>query len=320
MTGIALSTFSDDLRKVPVHRNHNPAATFDGLDLVGPHARAYIADRFSETTFNKVAHYLPMKAFARLTFDQLCKVRYSSDIMMCESVENEFRTNPRYVIVNKIKNSMWRWGYTRGTWNEIVDSYKGIRDFNLGPDFDVALDYTTGHNEQGYSEHSRTFLDGVFAFLVYYRGEHVMTVGFSLSGGRKLLIQQVQLVKRRGNRFLFRMPNRMEFIIGQFKAVFPSHNIYVVDGGDIARKSLGNYRGGLANARDQVKRLESSERTDWGDSSLLAYKESIKGFSEKIAHLTNEVDRLADFYRNTGIYSLGKVLRINQLNHYRVGE
>src|SRR3546814_1923886 len=63
-------------------------------------------------------------------------------------------------------------------------------------------------------KHSRTPLDGVFAYLVQYKGEHVMTLGFSLINDRQILLQQVQLKNRTGNRWLFRFPeNRLEFII-----------------------------------------------------------------------------------------------------------
>lgn len=323
MNGVALSTFADTLRKVPVNLNRKPVLAFNAMERIGPHARSYLSARFIAPEFEKIAHNLPLKAFARLTFDELCKVRFSSTYTMDRSVDDEFRDNPRYTIVHKIANSMWRWGFNRGAWNEIVDAYAGIRDFTLDmPDFEVRLDYTTGHNECGYSEHSRTFLDGVFAFLIYYRGEHVMTVGFSLAGNRRILVQQIQLVKRRGNRFLFRMPtNRVEFFLDRFGAAFPSFTLYLVDGSDVANKSLQSYRNGLANSQERLAKLKGrAELSEWDADDLKRHTEAARHFREKIAHLTGDLDRLAALYGATGRYTLGAPLKLNGLTHYRVSQ
>src|SRR3546814_4012996 len=80
-------------------------------------------------------------------------------------------------------------------------------------------------------KHSRTPLDGVFAYLVQYKGEHVMTLGFSIINDRQILLQQVQLKNRTGNRWLFRFPeNRLEFIIDKFRSAFRGYRIHIVDG------------------------------------------------------------------------------------------
>jgi hypothetical protein len=326
MIGVALSTFDATLRKVPVHRNTKPVEAFDGMERIGPHARAYIAAQGYRGDFADLAHHLPLKAFSRLTLDEITKIRFSSCIMMDSSVEDAYRNDPRYVILNKITNSMWRWGFNHGQWNEVVDAYNGIRDFTLDlPDFEVRLDYTTGHNECGYSEHSRTFLDGVFAFLIYYRGEHVMTVGFSLAGKRRILVQQVQLTKRRGNRFLFRMPaNRIEFFLDRFRAAFSRFTLYLVDGSDVANKSLKSYRNGLENSQERLDKFKAraarNQLSDWDKGDDERYAKEIAAFAEKIAHLSADVERLAALYGATGRYNLGTALKINGLTHYRVEE
>ena len=327
--GLTLSTFSDDLRKVPVHLDRKPIASFDGIAAIGPYGQQEIRRRYDENfdpaSFAKIAHNLTLSALSRLSLDQLAKIRLSSMYMMSSDVENLFREEPRYVIVNKIQNSMWRWGFRRSGWNELVDAYNGIRGFTMNyPDFEVRLDYTTGHNECGYSEYSRTFLDGVFAFLVYYRGEHVMTLGFSILSGRRILIQQVQLAKRRGNRFLFKLPkNRIEYVIALFRKHFPRHKLFIVDGSDVANKSLKSYRNGLERLQERLARAIASQKkaTDLKNAEYHQYDidhclEDIPVFEEKITQLEGDVERLAAFYADTGQYDRGKTMSMNGLTHY----
>jgi hypothetical protein len=198
----------------------------------------------ADAKFLSVYRHLPAEAFSRLTFDQICKLRHSSDTMMDNSVEEMFKKDPRYLVIQKIRSSLWRWGSSRGAWNEIVDAYDGLRRFDLGlKGFDIVLDHTTGHNERGYSEHARTFLDGVFGFMVRHNGQHVMMIGFSFAGDGRLLLQQVQSVRQKGNRWLYEFPQRrVEFVIDSLRAAFPEHRVLVVDGAvsrvDRARKSL----------------------------------------------------------------------------------
>ncbi len=318
--GVPLNTFVDDLRKVPVHLNRKPVATFDGMERIGPHARAYAASRFGENRqFNEVSRDLPLKALARLTLDEICKIRYSSDIMMDSSVEDVFQKEPRYRIISKITNSMWRCGFSRGQWNEVVDAYDGIRGFNLDlPDFEVRLDHTTGWNECGYTEYSRVFIDGVFAFLIYYRGVHVMTLGFSIQSGKNLLIRQVQLRERRGNRWLFKLPkDRMEFFLDRFRESFPRHRLHIVDGGDVARKSLNSYRNGRSEALERIARIEARAKRDkWDESSLIDAREEVKVYNEKIKHIKADIERLAAFYRSSGPYAQGRSRKVSGLTHY----
>lgn len=326
VAGVELSEFTDTLRKVPAHRDRNPVAAIDVLARVGQPVIDYMREHYDAATVENLRH-LSLNAFTRLGLDEIAKIRFSTIFMMHQTVEDEFKNNSRFVIVNKIANSMWRWGMGRSGWNELVDGYEGIRNFSFEhPDFEVRLDHTTGHNECGYSEHSRTFLDGVFAFLVYYRGEHVMTLGFSLMNNRRLLIQQVQLAKQRGNRFLFKLPkNRMEHVIGLFRKYFPRHRLYVVDGHDVATKSLKSYRNAIRReqeraerARQHHPRCHTKRERDWCEGDIQYAVEAVETFTKKAEHLEGEVDRLAAFYRDTGVFKLGAALKSNGLTHYEV--
>jgi hypothetical protein len=203
---------------------------------------------------------------------------------------------------------MWRWGCGDRSWNEVVDAYNGIRNFSLGVDgFELRLDFTTWFNYRGYSRESRTFLDGVFGFLVYYKGEHVMTLGFSFARDRRLLVQQVQLTKRKGNRFLFKLPaNRVEWILQRFGEAFPNHVLCIADGGDIANSHLKSYK----EALQSFKEMETRGQADAEDRKHIEILES------KVTHLTADLPRLRDFYANVGCFTRGEEFKSNGVRHY----
>ena len=317
--GIALDSYAEPLKRVAVHLDRKPVLSFDAADRIGPHARAYAQAHYgTQRPFLEVLHDLPMHALARLSADELCKVRHSSMVMMDASVERAFEERPVLNLVRKIGSSMWRWGCRRALWNETVDAYDGIRAFDIGlPGFTTTLDFTTGYNPRGYSEFSRTFLDGVFGFLIHHEGRHVMTVGFSLSTGRSLLLQQVQLTQRRGNRWLYRLPTgRMEFVVDRLRAAFPRHRIMVADGGSVAEVNLGSYRNGIAETGKRLERnRQRPPRPD--DADYIAGLEA--DHAEMVArhsHLLAEAPRIAAFYRDTGRHIQGRCRSVNGVKHY----
>lgn len=308
MLGYSLSMFEKDLKRVPAHRTKHPVRTFNLLETLGPRVCQWAED--NEFDPDTLVRRLPASVLLRkLTFDQICKTRYSQMFMMDSSVEELFRDRPEFSIVRKIDNSMWRWGWGSGVWNEVVDAYNGIRNFTVPVEgFDVRLDFTTGCNQRGYSRESRTFLDGVFGFLLYYKGEHVMTLGFSVMKGRRLLLQQVQLTQRKGNRFLFKLPaNRLEFFLHCFAQAFPHHTLCIADGGDICRVSLASYTDNLETA---LNRLESNPDA--------RYQQDKEECESKIAHLSEELPRLERFYANCGEFVRGKQFKVNGIHHYHL--
>lgn len=309
MKGYPLSMFSEDLSKVQLIDEEHPSRSFDVMAALGEdvvnHYESYYS---SEDLLGRIPARILQ---ARLTFDQLCKVHYGRTIMMDSSVEDLYKDEPTYAVVRKIGNSMWRWGCGSGVWNEVVEAYDGIKQFDLGIEgFEVRLDFTTGYNERGYSRESRTFLDGVFGFLIYYKGEHVMTLGFSVMEGRKLLVQQVQLTKRKGNRFLFKLPeNRVEFFLQCFAKAFPSYKLCIADGADIARINLNSYKRGLEDLKDRIKRDRCWEEDP---------KAEVKMWREKIQHLEGDLPRLAALYANTGRFTRGTDFTVNRITHYEL--
>jgi hypothetical protein len=314
MKGYPLTMFTDELTRVPEQFQANPACTFDIEKAVGRDVLEWAQRRYRESDTDTLIGRLPKEVFLkRLSFDQLCKYKYGRIFTMDSSVDDMFRYDPKHAIFYKIKSSMWRWGYGSGVWNEVVDAYEGIRRFAIPRDgFEIRLDFTTGLNPYGYSREADVFLDGVFGFLVYYKGEHVMTLGFSFMEGRRLLVQQVQLTHRKGNRFLFKLPaNRVEFFLHCFAEAFPQHELCIADGSDIGRKSLQSYKARLAEV---LKSLLAEPRPDAREEK--EYLEEKAYLHAKIEHLTADFDRVAAVYANTGRFSRKDQFEVLDIRHY----
>jgi len=308
MMGFPLDMFNNPITHVPDDLTKNPNLTVKIAEILGPDLVERLKDHYGDIDEQEMGRRLPMSAFRkRFTFDQLCKIRYGTIFTMDRTVEEAFEDEPEYALMRKIQNSMWRWGSGSGVWNEVVDAYDAIRSFNIPvDDFEVRLDFTTYHNERGYSRESRTYLDGVFGFLVHYKGEHVMTLGFSIMDARRVLIQQIQLVKRKGNRFLFRLPaNRVEFFLQCFAKSFPNHTLCMADGGDIANVSLSSYKRGLENVLSSIASYPSASN-----------QEEKEYLEASITHLTADAPRLAALYADTGSYTKAGEFSVNGVRHY----
>ncbi len=329
MKGLKLRSLSGELCKVGSKYAKNPLDTINDIEKKLSPWDHYILERFGENfSFLKEYYKLPIRIFSEFSFEELCKLHHSSILMMDQSVNEIFERDARYEIMRKIQSSMWRWGMNKGTWNQAVDAYDNIRRFSFieNPDFEIRLDYSTHFNEFGYSKYSRTYIDGVFAYLVYYKRRHVMTIGFSIMEKRSLLIQQVQSVNRTGNRYLYKLPNnRIEFVIGLFRKNFPGYQLYVIDGNCLVEKTISHYKRALnmamercRNYRDQIKNpaCKSKNITErW----LRESEQECEALEAKIVHLKADKSRLALFYGDTGRFLLNPLtLSVNGLIHHQV--
>jgi hypothetical protein len=313
-TEIPLSVFTGTLEKVSPEHDRKPINSIaDPESRFGPWAQEYIRKYFFRGfTFYPDYRELPLQAFEGFTFDELCKIEFAQNYME-KSVREVFDTNPKFEIVRKIKNSMWRWGGVNQTWNDLVDVYNGIRAFSFhqDPDFEVRFDYTPTCHSCGHSKFQRIYLDGVFAFLVYYKNKRVMTLGFSVVDGRKLLIQQVQMANRTGNRFLFKLTkNYLEYVIDRFRESFPTHDLYLVDGKKLLERTLRGYQESCAITARHVSEYETlvaehPEKSSYRQS-LTRHQEECVVLENKIKHLEYDMLRISAFYANPGKYFLGE--------------
>lgn len=328
--GLDPSTFSPDaLRKVPAHMSRNPLVSFDLKARLGQPLLdwlQYTHDKVGMPELGRITHRIPAYVLSALTKDELCKVHHSTMMMMDSEVEDLFKKDPFYQLYFKIRNCMWRWGVGRSGWNEIVDVYRSLLRFDIGhPDFEVRLDYTTGCNECGYSQHSRTFLDGVFGFLVHYRGEHVMTLGFSVMAGHRLLVQQVQLKNRRGNRWLYKLPEKyLEHVLDRFQAAFPAHKLHLVDGAQVLEKNIASYRAALMHAEERDTRAKKAIVTCAPEEEhhyrrvMERAGEEASELRERIDHAERDMERLGTFYAQSGRFGRGRPLVVNRQTHYEM--
>jgi hypothetical protein len=329
MKGLKLSSLTGELNKVEDKYQEKPATTIKSpTRRISKFWKNEIKERSDSSRFLDYYTRLPLSALSKFSFDELCKMKYSSIFTMHDEVRKLFETKARYEIVRKIINSMWRWGCGAYVWNEVVDAYEYIRNFvfHEDPNFEIRLDHSTYHNECGYAKYSRIFIDGTFAFLVYYKKKHVMTMGFSIMEGRRILIQQVQSAERSGNRYLYRLPaNRMEFAIELFQKNFPGYKLFVINGRFLLGKTLRDYRNALDLANIRATRLEQEVDYCTGakrTSALERLAETVNDvrlLKENIEHLCADQDRIDTFYKNTGRFKLdSEKFIVNNLVHYEV--
>ena len=326
MVGIELSSLDETLTHVADEHALKPVHSFDAVGRMGDKVRKYMLGMYESLDVEKHASDLPHQAFRNLTQEELAKVIVSSTHLFPTKERDRHDEQPVQLVVRKIRNSMWKWGSSHGDWNQLVDTYDGIRSFDLAvPGFEVTLDCTTWLHGRGGSIHARVWLDGTFAFLVHWKGEHVMTIGFSVTDDRRLLIQQVQNVNRHGNRWMFRLPaNRIEHIVSRFAAAFPLHTLHIADGAETADVYLEEY----CKARETVEgriadyrhRLATLKLCDEERRSLRKYlDENVEHECEltvKIGHLSEERRRLKDLYAGTGRFARGPAYKVNAIQHY----
>ncbi|MES2749495.1 MAG: hypothetical protein V4606_03815 [Patescibacteria group bacterium] len=318
MIGLELSVLTSDLHKVREEYVTNPVRSIENVTEKLARSKQYIEAYYSSFDFYSQFHELPLNELSDFTFEDLCKMRFSSAKIMDRTVDEVFEKDPNHEVVRKIQSSWWRWGVGKGTWNELVDVYNGIRSYSLGlpPEFELRLDYTTGYNQFGYSKYARTFIDGVFAFLVYHRQKHVMTVSFSVMENRRLLIQQVQLTNPSGNRWLYQLPTaRLEFIITAFERSFPNYTLYMIDGASLVNKTLADYQSCINRVQDW---LERNEVVPEGITSATRRHDKLNELAEVTdgyEHLKDDLPRIAQLYAQCGKYALSKQLVVNQMIH-----
>lgn len=330
--GVQLSSIPDALTKVPDGMKDRAFMSFDGMARLGPWARAYFGAHYGEdATYERYCKNLPKKAFARFSFDELSKTVFSAGYMD-DRLRRLYEPSPYdaftpHQLVEKIRLSIWRWGCGHRDWNEVVDGWNGIRSFDLAvPGFEVELDYTPWHHSRGVGVHSETYLDGCFAYVVRWRGEHVLTLGFSLARDRRLLVQQIQTKTRKGNRWMFRFPaNRVEHILSRFAEAFPNHSLHIVDGRSVGEANLRSYAATIKSDLDIERQKRSwAKTTESGGNKAEYLAEARKlrarrpALREKVAFLKADLPRLDAMYAQTGAFVRVETFSSNELLHHRV--
>lgn len=145
--------------------------------------------------------------------------RFAHELPYDGDLVRSLHESPLYKFIEKIALSSEHWGKKKLAWDELVKFHRLLMNFEVGlPGFEVRYDYTMiYHHARGWSEFTgerqsgpedpktKPWLDGEIGLIISFAGEHVMTIGVSPSV-KGLLVNQVQLLKKRGNRWLYKVP------------------------------------------------------------------------------------------------------------------
>jgi hypothetical protein len=154
---------------------------------------------------------------------------WMSDFIMSKAGEyiekNDF-------LVWKVSNSHHRYGWAGKDYNLLCRHLDGLRALQAPEGFEIRLTYSTAFNPVGRAYHCSRylFIDGTFALLFYYKGEHVLTCGFAAME-EGIALTQVQLREKKGNRWLFKIPGSLvDTCLGILARAFPSDPLWIIDG------------------------------------------------------------------------------------------
>ncbi len=270
-----------------------------------------------------------LDALAPLGFRGISMMRSSFPTTMSGSVERMMENDPRYVVMDRIRTSISWWGCSLVPWNELVDGWRGLGAFDIAAEgFEARLTHTYGCRENGPSEHGATWIDGHFAWLVHHRDRHVMTIGFSISNDRRILIQQIQATSTHGNRWMYRFPrNRLEHVVDRFAEAFPHHEILMVDGRALGSRIAQDYE---RIVRDNDVLIEKIERRmerrrtrreapcAYDSRHLASLRREQRTLRSRHSSVIEDLPRLDRLYSDTGRHRRMERCVVNHLDHFRI--
>lgn len=184
----------------------------------------------------------------------------------------------------QIQNSMWQYGWSFANeyaekgerseseqaivkhacdvrrYNLFAQFCVGIRNFQFGDGFTAFLHHVRFVNEYGWAQWGRgrdpIYLDAKLAFVICKDDRHVLTIGFNPSS-RGLLVAQVQLRQKRGNRWLYKLPAPvLEYALGRLRAAF-NLPVWLVTGESAAEAIRRAYEEGKGPSDEALNRVRS---------------------------------------------------------------
>ncbi len=256
-------TASDNIAEVVSDKlctNPKMADYLDAIHRVGWQQRAKnwlkpLDKRVLVGWLNEKGHELRLFELAKFcSFAEIA--RFSHELPCGGDLVSDLHKHPIYKFVDKMAISAKHWGNKPLNWDELVKFHRLLMSFEIGlPGFEVTYDYTMlYHHQRGWAEFTgerqkgpedpktKPWLDGEIGLIISFQEEHVMTVGVSPSS-KGLLVNQIQLLKKKGNRWLYKLPKSyFEIVLEQLLTACESEGIdmYLVKG-----ESL----------RDQIKSL-----------------------------------------------------------------
>ena len=243
-------------------------------------AADWIAKRYRASGFvwEEHWHYAPYELLA-LAFSSEELIRLWHGCIFASKLDEHFEEHE--ALVWKTRHALWRYGCSRD-YQRFIVCHNGLGRLAIDlPDFNVRVTHTGFSNTAGWVEGCRNrpiYLDAAFGALVYYRESHVLTIGFAPSE-HGILIAQVQLREKRGNRFLYKLPmSCLDFALSILRRAFPDDSLYLVTGSSTTRGIRAAYAksGGLpAEAAQRITRFYDQPLHDY-----LRMEETVEGSSD----------------------------------------
>jgi YD repeat-containing protein len=242
----------------------------DAPDRFAAVAADWIEDHYGRNYFTWQEHWhrAPYELLARV-FSRGELIRLWHDSVLASRLDDHLQEHEE--LTWKVQHSLWRYGCTRD-YPRFVACHNGLSRLAVDlPGFDVRITHTRSIDTAAWAAHGRDnpiYLDASFGVLLYYRGKHVMTIGFALSA-YGILVAQVQLREKRCNRFLYKLPRPyLDFALDLLQRAFPGDDLYLVTGASTTAGIRAAY------GRDGADRLsaETASRIEhFYDQSLQGY-------------------------------------------------
>lgn len=239
MTGIDPRTIPQHLRVVDDQHKEHVAETIPNKEKrFFKGARAWILDRL-DTPRWEAWRWANLDVLSQVfTLEEQYKLWFDSAIAS-EVEKHLYDSNDLYW---KVQNCLWQYGCGRD-YNRMVRCYDGLTRLAFdAPDFDVRIVHTRGSNTAAWSWQIRDlYIDAPFGLVISYKGEHVLTVGFAFAADG-ILIAQVQLRKKKGNRFLYKLPKPyLDLAIDLIAAAYPDEPLWLIEGASAASAVKQSY-------------------------------------------------------------------------------
>lgn len=220
--GIELNTLTHELYECKDEEGEKPPVDVS-RDRWSPGMTQWVHDHFDKYVkfeWKERYRHIPFEhLYNTFSTDELYRLAWGDCIQ--SEISERFEIDPRYYVLDKIRHSMWMWGYGRGHYNAAVRAYNSIRSFDWGlPGFETRLDCGGKFTACGYTVCTNLWIDASFAYLIYKDGELVLKIGFAFSQNG-CLVPQIQLAKKKGNRWLFKLPcGVVEYAMQRMLAAF----------------------------------------------------------------------------------------------------
>lgn len=259
--------------------------------FIQPHHIRYLQIQYGEGynnshdpdyfNFKERWNWLPAKLMLQaFDFNELTQLWFHA--VISSELSEHFEKNDPYTVLYKTKNAVWHWSIGQENYNMFVYFYHRLKSFRFDiPDTEVFFDHATYHNSHGWSKYQRTYIDAPFGYLIYYKGKHVLTIGFAPSC-HGLLINQIQLKQPKGNRWLYKLPGHyFEYCITKMAETFHDTAIWLPQGNSMAgfvKKQYHKDDGHLFTQEkfEHVARVYNSPLTRWERTSNTETKNGIE--------------------------------------------